>query len=181
MTTHPSARIGFVLVVLGVAAEAAAQPLPNPYRLVDEWPHLPSHMNGGRWGETIGVDRDADGNIWVFHRCFNNQPPGAATCVGRDDDPPVVKFSPDGELLDSWGEGVFAAPHGFHIDPEGNFLVSEGTVNDSSARISILDPQGGVLARFDCRGSGHGSWIDSRGDIYLAGVPDAIDKYVREG
>ena len=61
------------------------------------------------------------------------------------------------------------------------FLVSEGTVNDSSARISILDPQGGVLARFDCRGSGHGSWIDSRGDIYLAGVPDAIDKYVREG
>ena len=55
----------------------------------------------GRWGETIGVDRDADGNIWVFHRCFNNRPPGAATCVGRDDDPPVVKFSPDGELLDS--------------------------------------------------------------------------------
>ena len=82
-------------------------------------------MNGGRWGETIGVDRDADGNIWVFHRCFNNRPPGAATCVGRDDDPPVVKFSPDGELLDSWGEGVFAAPHGFHIDPEGNFWATD--------------------------------------------------------
>jgi len=44
-----------------------------------------------------------------------------------------------------------------------------------------LDKKGGVLSRFDCRGSGHGSWIDARGDIYLAGVPDAIDKYVRKG
>jgi hypothetical protein len=43
-----------------------------------------------------------------------------------------------------------------------------------------LDKKGGVLSRFDCRGSGHGSWIDSRGDIYLGGVPDAIDKYVRK-
>ena len=81
------ARLGLVLAVLaallGMNAGVAAQSLPTPYRLVDEWPHLPMHMNGGQWGETIGVDRDADGNIWVFHRCFNNQPAGAATCVGR--------------------------------------------------------------------------------------------------
>ena len=120
-------RIGLALAVLAVtpSGPVAQSLLPTPYRLVDEWPHLPSHMNGGRWGETIGVDRDADGNVWVFHRCFNNRPPGAATCVGRDDDPPIVKFSSDGELLDSWGEGVFAAPHGFHIDPEGNVWATD--------------------------------------------------------
>ena len=134
-TTASTVRLvtsGLVIAaLLGAAAGAAAQSLPNPYRLVDEWPHLPPHMNGGKWGETIGVDRDADGNIWVFHRCFNNQPPGAATCVGRDDDPPVVKFSPDGELLDSWGEGVFAAPHGFHIDPEGSLWGTDYNGSDT--------------------------------------------------
>ena len=131
-STARMAIIGLMLTaLLGVPAGAAAQSLPNPYTLVDEWPHLPAHMNGGKWGETIGVDRDADGNVWVFHRCFNNRPPGAATCVGRDDDPPVVKFSPEGELLDSWGEGVFAAPHGFHIDPEGNLWGTDYNGSDT--------------------------------------------------
>ena len=126
------ARIGWVLAVLfGVTAGVAAQSLPNPYRLVDEWPRLPARMNGGTWGETIGVDRDADGNIWILHRCFNNQPPGAATCVGRDNDPPILKFDPAGRLLDSWGEGVFAAPHGFHIDPDGNIWATDYNGSDT--------------------------------------------------
>jgi hypothetical protein len=25
----------------------------------------------------------SDGNIWIFHRCFNTVPQGSATCVGR--------------------------------------------------------------------------------------------------
>ena len=101
-------RMGLALIAFGffmVIAGVAAQPPATPYRLVEEWPQLPMRMNGGEWGETIGVDRDPEGNIWVFHRCFNTLPAGAATCVGRDDDPPILKFSPSGELLDSWGEG----------------------------------------------------------------------------
>ena len=173
MMGHPSVRIGPVLaVLLGVTAGAAAQPLPNPYRLVDEWPNLPSHMNGGRWGETIGVDRDADGNVWVFHRCFNNQPPGAATCVGRDDDPPVVKFSPDGELLDSWGEGVFAAPHGFHIDPEGNIW---GT--DYNGSETVLGMPAGGRGHQVFKFSPTGEILMTLGRAGVAGNgPDAFDR-----
>jgi len=43
-----------------------------------------------------------------------------------------------------------------------------------------------MLARFECRGSGHGSWVDSHGDIYLgAGDPGGtgfggVDKYIRQ-
>jgi len=66
--------------------------LPNPYRLVEDWPTLPTDMNGGHWGELIRADIDPKGNIWVFHRCFNTVPPGYATCVGRTD-PPILKFS----------------------------------------------------------------------------------------
>src|SRR5260370_373861 len=61
--------------------------VPNPYRLVKGWPTLPKTMNGGHWGELIRVDTDPKGNIWVYHRCFNTEPEGAATCVGRTEPP----------------------------------------------------------------------------------------------
>jgi hypothetical protein len=69
-------------------------------------------------------------------------------------------------------------PMDIAIDRDGVFHVSEGPVDGSSARVSLLDRDQKVLARFEVRGSGHGMWVDSRGDIYLAGVPGAIDKYV---
>ncbi len=68
------------------------------------------------------------------------------------------------------------------IDTEDVFYVSEGRAGGPSARISVLDKAGAVLTRFDCRGSGHGSWVDAHGDIYLGvGDPGGIDKYVRQG
>src|SRR6266704_903333 len=76
--------------------------LPNPYRLVENWPTLPKSMNGGQWGELIRADIDPRGNVWVFHRCFNTEPAGAATCVGRTE-PPILEFSPAGKLLASMG------------------------------------------------------------------------------
>ncbi|HEY7335801.1 MAG TPA: peptidyl-alpha-hydroxyglycine alpha-amidating lyase family protein [Bryobacteraceae bacterium] len=103
--------------------------LPNPYRLVEGWPTLPKSMNGGRWGEVIRVHVASDGDIWVFHRCFNTVPPGHATCVGRGDaNPPILEFDASGKLLKSFGVGLFAYPHGFTIDNDGNLWVSD--VND---------------------------------------------------
>ena len=91
----------------------------------------------------------------------------------------IQVFDLDGKFLEIWDD--INRPMDISMDTDGNYLVSEGQRDGGSARISILDKKGGVLSRFECRGSGHGSWIDSRGDIYLAGVPDAIDKYVRKG
>ena len=91
----------------------------------------------------------------------------------------IQVFSEDGEFDTIWND--IQRPMDISIGPEGTFHVSEGSVGDLSARISVLDNQGNVLSRFDCRGSGHGSWVDAHGDIYLGGVPGAIDKYVRQG
>lgn len=140
----PAGRTGFVVVASTVAiamfgAAAQAQQtrytkpteLPNPYRLVEGWPILPKSMNGGRWGEVIRVHVNSDGNIWVFHRCFNTVPPGHATCIGRgDSNPPILEFDPLGKLLKSFGVGLFAYPHGFTIDEDGNLWVSD--VNDEA-------------------------------------------------
>ena len=97
---------GIVLVAslaTAVCAQSTQYPkpteLPNPYRLVESWPTLPESMNGGRWGEVIRVHVHSDGNIWVFHRCFNTVPPGIATCLGRGEaNLPILQFDPSGKL-----------------------------------------------------------------------------------
>src|SRR5215467_5579235 len=140
-------RVGFVtkavaFIVCATAAQAqqARYPkpteLPNPYRLVEGWPTLPKSMNGGHWGEVIRVHVGGDGNIWVFHRCFNTVPPGHATCLQRGDaNPPILEFDPSGKLIKSFGAGIFAYPHGFTVDQQGNLWVSD--VNDEATILGM--------------------------------------------
>ncbi len=91
----------------------------------------------------------------------------------------IQVFSVEGDFLTMWTD--VQRPMDISIDSEGVFYVSEGSVDGSSARVSILDGDGKVLSRFDCRGSGHGSWVDSHGDIYVGtGDPGAVDKFVRQ-
>ncbi len=103
--------------------------LPNPYRLVEGWPTLPKNMNGGHWGEVIRVHVEPNGNVWVLHRCFSVVPPGHATCVQRGaDNPPILEFNPAGNLIKSFGAGIFAYPHGFTVDRHGDLWATD--VND---------------------------------------------------
>ena len=167
--------------------------LPNPYRLVEGWPTLPLSMNAGQWGEVIRVHVHSDGNIWVFHRCFNTVPPGHATCVGRGDlNPPILQFDPAGRLLTSFGAGLFAYPHGFTVDREGNLWASD--VNDEATILGLsaktaegaikgqevvkLSPTGKVLMMLGKEGvSGNGPDVFDRptgiavapnGDIFVS-------------
>jgi sugar lactone lactonase YvrE len=117
--------------------------LPNPYRLVGNWPTLPKSMNGGQWGELIRADISPKGDIWIFHRCFNTEPAGAATCVGRTE-PPILKFDPSGKLLASFGSGMFAFPHGFTVDAQGNVWASDANANETVLGLSAKDSNGVV-------------------------------------
>jgi DNA-binding beta-propeller fold protein YncE len=147
----PLASALIIAVAVGVTAGAGqtAYPkpteLPNPYRLVEGWPTLPASMNGGRWGEVIRVHVNRDGNVWVFHRCFNTVPAGSATCIGRGSShPPILQFDPSGKLLTSFGAGLFAYPHGFTIDAEGNLWASD--VNDEPTVLGMsATNSGGVI------------------------------------
>ncbi len=197
-------RTGLLLVALGVVSlGVAAQPLATPYRRVELWPQLPMSMNAGAFGETIGVDRDPDGNIWVLHRCFGTVPAGAATCVGRDDDPPILKFAPGGELLDSWGEGDFAHPHGFHIDPDGNIWATDANGSETVLGVSAggrgqqvfkYSPTGERLLTLGQAGvAGHGPdtfdrptdvAVAANGDIFVTdghGTNNRVVKFDRDG
>jgi hypothetical protein len=90
----------------------------------------------------------------------------------------VQVFTPNGQFKEMWTD--IQRPMDIAEFREGTFLISEGTRDDLPSRCSIVDKHGQVLARWPAR-SGHGCWVDSRGDIYLALTGDkSVDKYVRQ-
>jgi len=170
-------------VIVGLRLTANAQyptptDLPNPYRLVAGWPTLPQDMNGGRWGEVIRVHVARDGNIWVFHRCFNTVPPGSAVCINRGPaNPPILEFDPSGRLLKSFGAGLFAYPHGFTVDQEGNLWATD--VNDAEVVLgmSARNATGVVMGQEVVKLSANGQVLMTLGREGVSGNgPDTFDR-----
>ena len=188
---NPIGRTTFTLMaVLGtmaaVSSAACAQEkrypkpteLPNPYRLVAGWPTLPKSMNGGHWGEVIRVSVDSKGNIWVFHRCFNVVPPGSATCINREDaNPPILEFDPSGKLLKSFGAGLFAYPHGFTLDRDGNLWASDVNDQETVLGMSAKNAEGVVMGQEVLKLSPEGKVLMTLGKEGVAGTgPDMFDR-----
>ncbi|MFT7687322.1 MAG: sugar lactone lactonase YvrE [Candidatus Azotimanducaceae bacterium] len=89
---------------------------PNPYKTINNWTTLP---DGRSWGATSGVYPAQDGeNIWVLDRCGTN------SCVDSKLDP-VLLINQSGEVIQSFGAGLIAWPHGLHVDKEGNVWVAD--------------------------------------------------------
>jgi hypothetical protein len=160
-------RVGFelmaratVVFALGVIPQAQAvretpapkpSTLPNPYRLVPDWPTLPATMkgpNGRKWGEVIRVHVAPNGNVWVFHRCFHDKPNGDATCLNRGEaNPPILEFNPAGGLLRSFGVGLFAHPHGFTVDKDGNIWTTDTNDEESILGVPARNAQGVTMGQ----------------------------------
>ena len=90
--------------------------LPNPYETVRNWGTLP---DGRRWGSVSAVHVDVDGkHIWAGDRC------GANACIGSTVDP-IVKLDPNGKVVQSFGAGLIAWPHGMDVDRQGNIWIAD--------------------------------------------------------
>src|SRR5678815_4975320 len=135
----------------GREASVPKPTLPNSYRLVPDWPTLPASMkgpNGKKWGEVIRVHVASNGNMWVFHRCFNDKPTGDATCLNRGDaNPPILEFNPAGRLLRSLGVGLFAHPHGFTLDRDGNIWTTDTNDQDTILGMPAKTTQGVMMGQ----------------------------------
>jgi DNA-binding beta-propeller fold protein YncE len=152
--------------------------LPNPYRLVEQWPTLPPQMNGGRWGEVIRVHVDARGHVWVFHRCFNIVPAGSATCIGRGPaNPPILEFDASGHLLNSLGAGLFAYPHGFTVDTDGNLWATDVNDQQEILGMSARNASGTIMGHEVLKLSPAGKVLLVLGKEGVAGDgPDGFDR-----
>ena len=138
---------GVLTLTLSIAVQSlAAQSGPSPYRLVEGWAKLP----GGREMGAVGkVTVDPDGrHVWAVIRC---DAPGSEfgwECLDSDLDP-IVKFDPDGNVVESFGSGLFIWPHGIDVDRNGNVWVTDAV---GTARIPAGDTRGHQVIKFSPTG-----------------------------
>ena len=168
------ACLAAAVVVLG--GEARAQSVANnPYHAVHGWEKLP---NGWKIGVVSGVFPDPDGrHIWMLSRC------GANHCALSDQDP-ILKFDLDGNVVQSFGSGLFIWPHGIDVDPDGNVWVTDAVAaartpkGSRGHQVIKFSPDGKILMTLGTPGvpgNGRNSFnapsdvvVADNGDIFVA-------------
>ena len=191
-------RLALALVAVtlcpGLGAQGAPDPgpaVPNPYE-TSRWGTLPA---GRSWGGVSGVEVDRDGrSVWIVERCGGN------SCADSTL-PPILKLNPSGQVVASFGAGLFAVPHGIAVDAEGNVWVTDDTggaqgIAGKGHQIIKFSPDGKILLRLGTPGvAGAGPDTFNRptdvvvapnGDVFVAdghgGNSNArIVKFTRDG
>ena len=173
---------------------------------------------GGRWGRRPRhVDIDGE-SIWAFIRCDETSPvpvaaaDGSASTVSVPDDEIKnhrhhLKFDAKGNVVKSFGAGMFIWPHGLHVDREGNVwatdaVTAQGVAMAAKAGVKAghqvikFSPDGKVLMRLGEAGvpgsdeyhfkSPSAVAVAANGDIFVADGHGAdennrVVKYSKDG
>lgn len=150
-----------IIAALGfVGARAFAQSevkpinneLSNPYQAgVRNW----ATLEGRTWGSTAGIDIGPKGEMWAIDRC------GMNSCEGSNL-PTIHQVDPaTGKVTKSIGAGLFAFPHGLHVDRDGNIWVTDGVPpggkgSNRGHQVIKLSPDGKVLLKLGMAGMAGG-------------------------
>jgi DNA-binding beta-propeller fold protein YncE len=167
--------------------------LPNPYT-----GRVLALPDGRQWGSTAGVDIAPDGkSVWAIDRCGGN------SCVGSKLDP-ILHFDANGRLINSFGAGQLAFPHGIYVDRDGNVWVTDPVLNDGRGQgaegigsdVIEFSPDGEVLLTLGTpgvKGDGPKTFsgpsdvvVGANGDIFVAdghgpGTNERVMKFDRDG
>ncbi|MBL4819414.1 MAG: hypothetical protein JKY98_00275 [Gammaproteobacteria bacterium] len=147
-------KILIFLLLVGSAMQIQAQSvvhgvrndLPRPYETQRDWGELPP---GVARAAVTAVEPSPNGQfIYVVHRCFAN------SCEGRSEDP-VLKYDYDGNLLDTFGSGLFIFPHGATVDSDGNLWIADARGNGTIGhQVFKFSPDGEILMTLGKKGVG---------------------------
>ena len=73
---------------------------------------------------------DANGKLFAFHRS----------------EPPIVELDRSGKILKTWGDKLFAWPHGIRVDRFGNLWITDGQAsNGIGQQVFKYSPDGKLL------------------------------------
>ncbi|HCK08414.1 MAG TPA: hypothetical protein DHW45_00985 [Candidatus Latescibacteria bacterium] len=89
----------------------------------EDWGNL---QPDATYKEATAVAVDSDDNVFVFNRGTH----------------PMIVFSPEGDILDTWGHGEFSNPHGVTIGPDGSIW----TVDNGDHTVKKFTAKGEKLA-----------------------------------
>ena len=91
---------------------APSNAMNNPYRMLENWPHLGDIKPGA----AIGILPDGKGGVWLQHRSV----------------PAILHIDPAGNILKQF-DVSFSSSHGLCQDQDGNLWAADsGTFNDSA-------------------------------------------------
>ncbi|HJY79594.1 MAG TPA: peptidyl-alpha-hydroxyglycine alpha-amidating lyase family protein [Candidatus Binatia bacterium] len=125
-------------------------------RLIDSW-GTPGKSAPGEFHLPHSIWVDRQGTVYVCDR-ENNR---------------IQVFTATGQYVAQWTD--IHRPTDIYLDAQEIVYVS-----DLKPTVTIMDKWGTVIARWDSP-MGHGLWVDSVGDIYLADVlGKKVTKYVRK-
>lgn len=99
------------------------------YRAVPDFA-VPPH--GWKWTEVSAIAVDSNDRLFVFSRSEH----------------PVMIFDRDGTFVESWGEGVFARPHGIMIGPDDTVYCTD----DLDHTVRRFTPDGSLLSTLGTSG-----------------------------
>ena len=142
-------------------SSAPSNDLPQPYTTSRDWGQLPPGM---KWPAVTAVEPAPDGSLYVVERCFEN------SCAGHTE-PPILKYNAFGQLVRSWGEGMFVFPHGATVDRDGNLWVTDANGDgERGHQVFKFSPEGRVLLKLGKAGvSGSGpDLFDQPTDVAVA-------------
>ena len=92
------------------------------YELVDGWAKIPK---GWSFDSVPSLFIDSQDRVYVFSRSAH----------------PVTVFDREGNLLTSWGEGLFNRPHGIYVSPDGSVYCTD----DGGHTAFKFTPEGKML------------------------------------
>jgi DNA-binding beta-propeller fold protein YncE len=153
ITRYPSCAVlsALLAVILIVAAgeKSVAQSLRNPYRMVESWAAL---AEGRQMGAVGDVMMDPDGeHVWAVVRCDATAPDRFGNeCLDSELDS-ILKFNLAGEVVQSFGGGLFIWPHGIFIDSDGNVWVTDAVAAERTPsgtrghQVVKFSPEGDIL------------------------------------
>jgi DNA-binding beta-propeller fold protein YncE len=88
------------------------------FKLKEDWAKWPEDWT---LGDCAAVGVDSKDNVYAFHRGEH----------------PVVVFDRDGNVMKTWGEGIFVRPHGIHVGPDDYIYLTDD--NDQTVRKCTVD------------------------------------------